>query len=61
MSAIKAAPKKEITGKFMSFYILLLTFLSGKIYVQPSKNWEIPARPKPGRKPIEQDPPNVSV
>ncbi|TIC16279.1 hypothetical protein E3Q15_01216 [Wallemia mellicola] len=58
MSAIKAAPKKEITGKFMSFYILLLTFLSGKIYVQPSKNWEIPARPKPGRKPIEQDPPN---
>ncbi|TIB13972.1 hypothetical protein E3P89_02149 [Wallemia ichthyophaga] len=43
MSTIKAAPQKEITGK---------------IYVQPTKNWEIPARPKPGRKPIEADPVN---
>ena len=33
---------------------------AGKIYVQPTKNWEIPARPKPGRKPIDADPPNVS-
>ncbi|TIA93130.1 hypothetical protein E3P99_00273 [Wallemia hederae] len=43
MATIKAAPSRE---------------LSGKIYVQPTKNWEIPARPKPGRKPIDADPPN---